>query len=531
MIFDRCFSRRCAFTFFVVCFFFLGCCLRLYSIASGGLRQVQEQQSSLRLTLVRERGTIYDRNMLPLNNQYEKVIAAVSPVPRAVVAISDALKGSDELEGILERLSSGKPIVCTLPQKIECDGIVCLNTKIPHVKEQAAEHIIGYLDSSGHGVSGLEKAFDSILYSEKTVDAVFKTDGIGRVLEGEEIELEGVGNAVGNAVVTTLDINIQTIAEKAALEIDRGAVVIADAQNGEIRALVSRPSFDCTRISDYLDRPDSPLLNRALSAFNVGSAFKPCVAAAGLEKNIGNLLYKCSGSVTIADRAFKCHKAAGHGALGLSGALAESCNVFFYRFSKVVGADAVYETASNLGFGTSFEIANGISCSAGALTSRTELESLSALANLSIGQGKLLASPVAMLNLYCAIAGDGSYRVPSIVSAAFEQGEKSEYDKSSPTKAFSKQTAKTIRSALVEVIENGTGKSAKPALCTAAGKTATAQTGVYENNKEITNGWFCGFFPAEVPKYVVIIMEEKAIGSDVSPIFARIADEITENDF
>ena len=136
-----------------------------------------------------------------------------------------------------------------------------------------------------------------------------------------------------------------------------------------------------------------------------------------------------------------------------------------------------------------------------------------------------------MLNLYCAIAGDGSYRVPSIVSAAFEQGEKSEYDKSSPTKAFSKQTAKTIRSALVEVIENGTGKSAKPALCTAAGKTATAQTGVYENNKEITNGWFCGFFPAEVPKYVVIIMEEKAIGSDVSPIFARIADEITENDF
>ena len=88
---------------------------------------------------------------------------------------------------------------------------------------------------------------------------------------------------------------------------------------------------------------------------------------------------------------------------------------------------------------------------------------------------------------------------------------------------MSKYTAAKIREYLKNVIINGTGVEAKPKHTTAAGKTATAQTGrYYENGQEITNSWFCGFFPYKDPQYVIIVM------SDTASIFAEITDKICE---
>ncbi len=529
MNFGKVFAIRSAVCFFVICFMLLVCCLRLYSIATSDYSAAQSAQSSLVLQMSQTRGTIYDRNMMPLNNQHRKILAAVSPTPRAVVAISSALYGSEELDGILERLSSGKPVICEVPQAIECEGIVCRQVTIIHDSDQPAEHIIGYIDKAGHGVTGLEKAYDDILFSDSKMKAVFKTDGMGRVLEGEEIEIEGEFSAAGNGVVTTLDVNIQSLAEQAALEIEKGAVVISDIKSGEIRAMVSRPSFDCTRISDFLGRSDAPLLNRSLEAYNVGSVFKPCVAAAGLETGKRGIVYECTGSTKIIDRDFGCHYRAGHGAVNLFDALAQSCNVYFYRYSLLVGREGVYNTAKGFGFGNKINIAKNISTSEGSITEMEELKNPAALANLSIGQGRLALSPVAMLNLYTAIANGGYYYNPTLVTATLEDGKRIDAVKGAPTRAMSQSTANTVRDALVGVIEKGTGLTAAPTLCTAAGKTATAQTGVYnENGQEITNGWFCGFFPAREPKYAVVIMEENTKGGDVSPIFSKIADGITE---
>jgi len=94
--------------------------------------------------------------------------------------------------------------------------------------------------------------------------------------------------------------------------------------------------------------------------------------------------------------------------------------------------------------------------------------------------------------------------------------------------AISSESAALMREYLRKVVSDGTGVAAAPTLCTAAGKTATAQTGRFdENGKEITIGWFCGFFPAENPRYAVAVMIENANGFDAAPIFAELADSIT----
>ena len=133
-----------------------------------------------------------------------------------------------------------------------------------------------------------------------------------------------------------------------------------------------------------------------------------------------------------------------------------------------------------------------------------------------------------MLTLYCAIASDGTYSIPSAVKGTLTDGSLTPYESGSRTKVMSSETAALLRGYLAAVIKEGTGTSAKPQTVSAAGKTATAQTGKYENGVEICQGWFCGFFPAEEPKYTVIVFSEDTSRQSAScgEVFAEIADKI-----
>jgi len=393
-------------------------------------------------------------------------------------------------------------------------------------KDMPAAHIIGYVDSEGHGVSGLQKAYDQLLYSSSKVSAVFKTDGRGTVLLGEEIEIEDNTEVIASGVVSTIDINIQTAVEKVSQKMQKGAIIVAEAESGKIRAMVSRPTYDVTNVADYLNREDSPLLNRCLSSYNVGSIFKPCVAAAAIENLESDYSITCNGFETITDRKFACHERNGHGIVNLKKAISHSCNVFFYNMALKLGADSVYSMASSLWFGQRIKLCDGIYTSAGVLTKRTQLQNDAELANLSIGQGRLLLTPVSMLTLYSAIAGDGSYRLPTLIEGVLKDGSFKKEEEVLKTRVMSDNTAARLREDLVEVIKSGTGSAASPKSCSAAGKTATAQTGKYKNGVEITHSWFCGFFPAENPKYVAVVMVESGVGS--AEIFSNIADSIAK---
>lgn len=527
--FSSIFSRRSAISFFLIMTLFFSCIMRVAVIATANYREVQEQQSGLRLTVGGLRGTIYDCNMVPITNSKSKIIAAVSPTPRAVTAISSVLSG-ESLDNVLERLKSGKPVLCEVPRFIKCDGIACTAVYEHNSADTKAIHLVGYTDADSHGVSGLEKAYEEYLYSDKKAEFVYTMDGSGDILKGINPEIENDTSVTAAGVVSTVDVNIQSAAEEAAKQIECGAIVIADAQTSKIRAMASVPNFDVTNLSDYLNKENSPLLNRALAAYNVGSVFKPCVAAAGIESGNGDFCYTCTGSTKIIDRYFKCHKRSGHGDMNLRSGLANSCNTYFYNLAFSVGGERIYNTASALGFGESIDICNGISAAKGNLPKQESLSNIAYLANFSIGQGELLLSPVALLNLYCAIATDGSYNIPSVVEGTLSGGALKPYESGERTRVMKKETAALVREYLSSVIEEGTGKTAKPKTVSAAGKTATAQTGKYENGAEICAGWFCGFFPAEDPQYTVIVFSENTAKQSAScgEIFAGLADRIAE---
>lgn len=524
--FDRFFANRCVICFFLILFFLLSCILRVTVIAVGNYNVLQQEQSSVSIDISSLRGGIYDCNMVPLTNTSVKLIAAVSPTESAADAVKGVLEG-EELDRVLDCISRGEPTVCEVVKEIECDGITCTRVYVHNDDASVAHHLIGYIDSSGHGVSGLERAYDKILYSENKTSAVFTIDGRGDILYGVEPYFMFADPEHGNALVTTIDINVQNAVERAAEGLESGAVIVADAKTSKIRALLSLPDFDQNNVAESLNAENSPLLNKALAAYSIGSVFKPCVAAAALESGNGASVFECTGKTYIVDRFFNCHKRVGHGTMDMRHGLAFSCNCYFYNLAITTGAQAVFKVASALNFGYSLNIARGISTASGSMPKAEDLSNPAALANFAIGQGNFSLSPVNILTLYCAIAGEGRYYVPSVVEKTVLEGAVTEYDIGAPTRAFGTGTADTLRRYLKSVVTDGTGTDARSETCTVAGKTATAQTGrFYGDGSEVVNSWFCGFFPAEEPKYVVIVMSDGKYKKKPAAVFSQIATEL-----
>ena len=519
------FAARAAVCYFLALLLLLTCVLRVAVIDTQGLSQVAAGQSEYKIAIKRQRGTVYDSNMLPLTNNKKSILAVSLPTPAATLTVSGMLKG-EEKERFLSALKSGKPAVCEVPREVNCEGVA--TTYVYNTEgTKTACHIVGYLDSDGHGAAGLEAAYDDILYDNAYLYAVAEVDGKGRPLGGGTPRFTSDSAAPACGVVSTVDIRMQKAAEEAASGIEKGAVVVSEVKTGEIKVMLSLPQFDTGNISEFLDKPDSPFLNRALRSYSVGSVFKTCVAAAGLENNTDGGKFTCTGREYIVDRYFKCHKADGHGEVGLRQALAYSCNCFFYNFAVLVGGEAIYNTARKFNLGFGIKIADNMKTAAGTLPKPETLKNPAHLANFSIGQGEFSASPVSLLPLYTAVANGGEYYLPSLVKSTVKEGRVTTYNKGNPTRAISRRTADTIKEYLKDVIDSGTATAAKPETVTAAGKTATAQTGrVDKSGRKINNSWFCGFFPAEEPEYVAVILSEGGNTAATSAVFARIADKI-----
>lgn len=525
----RFFARRSALCYFVLILLFFGGFLRVAVIARTDYTAVLKSHGRLKLEITDLRGTIYDCNMVPLTNTKNKIIAAVSNTKRAKDALKTILDDK-EYNGLCERLNnSDKPILCELPEEITCDGILC-TTVFYDDEPVIAPHTIGYVNNDNKGVSGLELAYDSLLYSKNSSHFSYACDGLGNILSGVEPEISNDTSVVANGVVTTLDINIQNIIEDTANPLTKGAIVVAEADTLKIRGIVSRPNFDNLNLAKYLNDPSSPLFNRAINCYSVGSCFKPCVAAAAIENKLGHTKYNCVGHMQIIDRSFNCHERNGHGLMTLEYALANSCNTYFFNLALKAGGNSVYKMADTLQFGKKIKLCDGIYTANGIIPQKIKLQNEAHLANFSIGQGDFTASPVSMLTLYSSIANDGKYYMPSLVDGTYKDGTFTKYNSGYPTKVMSESTAQSLKKYLQTVITEGTGAAALPQTVTAAGKTATAQTGKFQNGREILASWFCGFFPADNPKYIIIVFcENTALQTkSCAEIFAETADKIME---
>ncbi len=504
--------------------------LRIYKISTDSEIAAKQYTNYYRIKLSNIRGSIFDKDLNAITNNSYKYMAVVSPTPLGMAAISEYLFEDERLTGILDTLKNGKPAVLEVDDIIDSPAIECVKIFENDIKNYYPAQLIGYTNSENHGVAGVQSAYDELLFSNETVDAVFAVDTLGNVLDGVQSEIIGDVSLYKSGVALTIDSAVQKATYKAMQSVISGAAVVSEIGTGKIRAMVSVPDFDIKNVGEYLEKENSPLINRALSAYNVGSAFKPCVAAALLEKGADNYVINCLGSTYVDEHKFNCHNKSGHGWVNLKDAITKSCNVFFYNISGMLGADEIYNYASIFGFGKEIDL-GGISTQKGKVTDRDTLKSSNtALANLSIGQGELLLSPVSMLTLYEAIANGGVYHMPTVVEGTVNKGVLTQNKSASPTYALSKNTAETLKNYLINVVENGTGNEAKTESCTVAGKTATAETGWRKNGQIIQNSWFCGFFPADNPKYVAVVLieDQEANGTAAAPIFKKIVEEIMQ---
>jgi len=505
---------------------------RLYWLCSNteyAVRAAAQSETVLRLPAAR--GNFYDCDGLPLTGISQRWLALCFPGEGSYARLYPYADADGQAKLYRERNTS-RPFLLDVSQDVSALGVRCYSVPQRYAAAPLAEHLLGYLDSEGHGAAGLEAALDDILYTGGQDTLRCAVTAQGRLRRNREPELEKAVSAT-QGVKLTLSRSVQRAAEGMAAEsMTTGCVLIIDVNSGRVRACVSLPGFDAANVGESLTAPDSPLLNRALSAYAVGSVFKPVVAATALEAGEGDFTRECPGYDALNGQVYRCAGSVPHGLVGLSGALEKSCNGYFIELGRRLGPEKVRQMAAALGFGKGREIAGSLRAAAGVLPELETLENEGQFANFCFGQGELLATPLQVAGMMNTIASGGVYHTPLFVECIVDEttGEElAPLAHRSSRRVFSEQTAKTLQELLAGVVAEGTGQQAAPSEGTAAGKTGTAQTGQFRDGEELKNYWFAGFYPAEKPRWTIVVMQDAQTEPGVSSaaIFARLCDALT----
>jgi penicillin-binding protein 2 len=341
----------------------------------------------------------------------------------------------------------------------------------------------------------------------------------------------------GYNVVTTLDLRLQELAEKA-LEADakRGAIVIVDPNSGDILALASWPTFDPNRFVPSIsaeqfkalqDDPNLPLLPRAFrSAYPPGSTFKVAVGIAALEAGAVRPedTYQCVPALQIGNVTFHNWKKGDRGSLNFIQALTESCDTWFYQVGIRMGAEPIIDWALKLGFGEKCgiplrgEVPGRVPNDEYMKATHGRKLLNGDIANLSIGQGDVLVTPLQMAEAMAVIANGGTLYQPRLVQqvqtidsqivTAYQVRAKGSLE-------ISPLTLEQLRAGMIAAVNgaNGTAHAASLDNIDVAGKTGTAQWG--PKHKERTAAWFAGFVPADQPQYAFAALYEGDVGSKI----------------
>lgn len=330
----------------------------------------------------------------------------------------------------------------------------------------------------------------------------------------------------GQDLTLTLDARLQAIALKG-LGNRHGAAVLLRPRDGAVLALVSSPSFDPNQVGAALFRTppaDSPLLNRATQGlYPPGSVFKIVLAALALESGFSGTIDCPSAGFTtsrhyppIRDHEFysagnRDGHWGGHGRLDLGTAFVRSSNVFFAQLGLRYGHDALYSFGERLLFNRQIELCPGTRGS-GSLTTgrmpRIKHSDLYGLAQASIGQGRVLATPAHMALIAAAVANGGVAMGPRVIA---------DQPPESLGTLLSPRTARGLAHMMRRVVTEGTGRGIDTPGLAIAGKTGTA-----ENPRGPAHSWFIGFAPAEDPTLAVaVLVEHGGYGSRSAAPIAR----------
>lgn len=534
------------------------------------------------LTITAPRGTLYDRNGIPLVTSRpgfsvslvpisgpisDDVINRLAPLVNMTADdIKKKIKSQDNpLTPIRIKDDVSQDILAKITERqSELPGVVVeVQAVRNYVNQELAAHLFGYVGeisetelaqkkSEGYkngdlvGKSGLEKVYD------KDIRGVDGGQQIEVNVEGKPTRMIGKKEPVlGNELVLTIDAKLQKTAEKAMDDRLRylqdkfgnpsakaAAAVVMNPQTGEILALVSRPTFNPNKFNGGIsakdwkeinDNPFNPMQNRTISAeYPPGSSFKMVTGSAALE----------TGKITPEEKIFdsgthwlvpkgNAHNAA-LGWIDFKVAMAKSDNVFFYELGNRLGIDLLEEWARKFGLGAPTGI-NLPDEDDGLVANRKykmkvygEEWYLSETLDAAIGQGFQLMTPMQMVSLVSQIANGGHRYRPYLVSKMLSpdgQVIKTYEPEELGRVNLSEKTLKTMREGLKEVISpNGTAGY----MFENFPMQIAGKTSTAENPHGDDHGWFVAYGPYENPTLAVaVVVEQGGYGSDCAAPIAR----------
>jgi penicillin-binding protein 2 len=361
------------------------------------------------------------------------------------------------------------------------------------------------------GKSGIEKSHDDLLNGTSGGE-IWMVDPSGKQFERTEF----VAPEKGRDFRSSLDLDLQLMAEKS-MGKKIGAAVCLDVHTGEVLTMASKPDYDLNELSPILSfatdkkiREQNAWLNRALQGlYPPGSTFKVITAIAGLKSGAiqEGTIIDCPGYYMVGKRRFNCHKLSGHGRETLEEAIRDSCNVYFYQSGLKMGVEKIAAEARLFGLNerTGIDLPGE---TRGMLIPDPQWK-MNRLydnwysgdtANLSIGQGFTLITPLQMGCVAASIARGQTRTTPTLV---YQLNKRSH---SSPSIDISERAFKRVLEGMRLAGSTGTARLAAPEGMSISGKTGTAQVRV--KGHELTLAWFMGFAPSVNPQVAVVVMIE-----------------------
>ena len=535
-------------------FAWVGLTARLFQIMvidSAAYREQGFSQSQKNEKLLAVRGNIYDRNDRPLTRNIIHYSLGAHPSKiKNKQSFSELIAEATgrEAENYIVKLESKSDFVY-LDRNLRRDKVESiLGTRIaglvierksrrsyPH--SNVAAQIVGFTDVDDEGLVGIEKEFNTLL-SGTPGWVVKQVNGEGRSQIKTSFPM--MPPVDGANIQLTIDLEYQSILqEELARRVNesnaKGAMgVLMDPQTGAILAMASLPDYDPNRPGTS---PTENQKNKAITdQFEPGSTYKVVAATAAVATQTVSLFdefYCEDGQFTVAGKTITDHEK--FGLLTFPQIIAHSSNVGTIKIAQELGRNPLYQYSRDFGFGT----LTGIRFpgeTQGTLRQIKDWSEIS-LAEVSIGY-EVGVTALQMVSAYAAIANGGFLLKPRLVEQILGQNGNVVYAEKPEVirKVADPEIMATVKDMLVEVVKTGTGTKARIQGWSVAGKTGTAHKfmdGSY-SDKYISN--FAGFFPAENPQVVgIIILDEPKYGLHwggygAAPVFRRVAQRIINMD-
>ncbi|MEW8956517.1 stage V sporulation protein D [Clostridium sp.] len=543
----------------------------LMVIQGGYLSYKAKEQWTSEVKLSAKRGRILDRNgnELAVSANVYRVDLDLNALRQysnskgiSMEDIADKLASALEMEkdkvlGIITKtLPSGEPMgsanLVRRIEKAEADKVTALqikgvmvspDTKRYYPNNNFLSHVLGTTNVDGEGLTGVELTYNQYLSG---VPGMRITELDRNSGELPNIISEYTDPIQGKDLYLTIDEKIQYFAEKAAEQAmsDNKAkavtIIVMDPKSGEILGLVNKPDFNPNNPREGAESSDElqkMWRNRAVNdTYEPGSIFKVITAAAAMEEGLvgENDVFNCNGSIKIGNRTIHCWKRTGHGPQSFSDIIKNSCNIGFVELGKRLKAETLNKYIDKFGLGK----VSGVDLpgEAKGIVKKTEDISETDLATIAFGQTNTV-NPVQFLAAFNTIANNGVWIRPHVMKEIKGSEEDViKYDDYDSKRVVSEETAKTLRTYLQRVVNEGSGRTTYIEGYNIAGKTGTAQkvnpmNGTYEAGKYVAS--FVGMAPTDDPKLSIFVAVDEPSAGDyyAGVVAAPVAKQVFNNIF